>query len=83
MTKSRSSMKTGICTVTRGSGPGRGRPGRPEYVAELDSARRTEPSRHSAERTMTKQGNSITTRNSGVVQTSTENTILRRRLSKH
>lgn len=77
MTKSRSSMYTGICTVTLGSGPLCAVfPGRPEYVMELVSALRTEPSRHRAERTMTRQGNSMTTRNRGVVVSSTPNTIL-------
>ena len=70
-------MYTGICTVTRGSSPLCVTfPGRPEYVTELVSALRTDPSRHRTERTMTRQGNSITTRNSGVVVSNAPNTIL-------
>lgn len=71
MTKSRSSMKTGICTVTLGSGPAQGRGGCPLKVTEFSSTRRMLPSRHSRERTMTRQGNSIISSDSGVITIST------------
>ena len=67
MTKSRSSMKTGICTVTLGRGPSQGGGARPLYVAEFCSTRSTLPNRHSMDRTMTRQGNSMMKTETGVM----------------
>jgi hypothetical protein len=69
MTKSRSSMKTGICTVTLGRGPCQGGGVRPLYVAEFCSTRSTPPNRHSMDRTMTRQGNSMMKTETGVMTT--------------
>ncbi len=76
MTKSRSSMKTGICTVTLGRGPCHGGDSLPLKVTEFSSTRLTLPNRHSMERTMTRQGNSMMSSESGVMSMSTANTAL-------
>ena len=76
MTKSRSSMKTGICTVTLGRGPCHGGGSLPLKVTEFSSTRLTLPNRHSTDRTMTRQGNTMMRSESGVMRMSTTKTAL-------
>lgn len=76
MTKSRSSINTGICTVTLGRRPCHGWGSLPLKVTEFSSTRLTLPNRHSMERTMTRQGNTMMSSDSGVMTMSTANTAL-------
>ena len=76
ITKSRSSMKTGICMVTLGRGPRHGWGSLPLKVTEFSSTRLTLPTKHSMDRTMTRQGKSMLSSETGVMTTSTANTTL-------
>ena len=76
MTKPKSSIKTGICTVTLGRGPCQGWGFLPLKVTEFSSTRLTLPNRHNMDRTMTRQGKSMMSSESGVMTMSTESTAL-------